>query len=484
MLKALTVALLLLTGWVCPASAQTFGSSLLIGVTGQVYKAGVNSGFDTRDVLLCFVPDVQHLASGKLWVPDQAGKTCSTANPVNATAPSQNSSCTGGFCTQSVYCKTDWRHTDYQLLMNMAYEMTGQWSKMDYSGISGFDSTASFAISPGDHPKCDAIISLGDMTDQPTFALGDPNYVENGNPVVYPDEETGCGGGKCYDSLAHAQQWYAGLSDQTKYEWSSTEAFWNIIDASGIPYLPVKGNHDSKAAYRRLMNRLNFTSKSFYIARETNDEQAWAIKFPTGSGKSFCVVALPDAQIDNIATDGSTAAERSFLTTTTQSANCTGLPTIWVSHEIIDQPTFFTGPLKATFGLAAADAANSNNFMTIAGHYGTPANTMSSIAGGSPTCGATGTSACAYAHFRAYANWQDIPRHPTNVNAPYGSTSQDAIGGMYVMFRIMPQRNLVRYWGWSPYYRTTNMPAEVTAGCGACDIGNFSFAFNFDARYP
>ena len=56
--------------------------------------------------------------------------------------PSQGS-CIGANCEKSPYCKDSWYRTGEILLDNMAYSMTGQWQKIDYSAIKGRDDVQS-----------------------------------------------------------------------------------------------------------------------------------------------------------------------------------------------------------------------------------------------------------------------------------------------------------------------------------------------------
>ena len=70
--------------------------------------------------------------------------------------------------------------------------------------------------------------------------------------------------------------------------------FWKIIRASGVPYLPVPGNHDPPKLFRRLMTSLEFTGAPFFHAQEPSRKQENAIVFKTPTGKSFCALNLTE----------------------------------------------------------------------------------------------------------------------------------------------------------------------------------------------
>ena len=75
----------------------------------------------------------------------------------------------GASCEHSPYCKGTWFDTGRQLLRNLAYDLTGQWEKEDYAGIGELDGATAPRTGPPDHPRCDAILSLGDMIDIPSY---------------------------------------------------------------------------------------------------------------------------------------------------------------------------------------------------------------------------------------------------------------------------------------------------------------------------
>ena len=190
-----------------------------------------------RDTYICLVPDTQGLTivfpTGQ--VPD-----------MNTCQPNQDPAfgCKGSYCQSSPYCKTSWIETHKLMLRNLAYELTGQWEKIDYTEISGGDTTRSHEKTGLDHPRCDLILGLGDITNNPDGVMDVP-----------------------YDQLqTHQQEWKI-----------ATDNLWSIIDASGIPYLASQGNHDSFDAYKRFLGLLATEKKPWFYAMEKTRRASYAI---------------------------------------------------------------------------------------------------------------------------------------------------------------------------------------------------------------
>ena len=134
---------------------------LLLALGGRAAAA------EDRSVYLCFVPDTQHLTSSISGCASGTAAARTTRRPPRCSAT--RFTCSGAYCEHSPYCKGTWFDTGRQLLRNLAYDLTGQWEKEDYKGIGELDGATAPRTGPPDHPRCDAILSLGDMIDIPSF---------------------------------------------------------------------------------------------------------------------------------------------------------------------------------------------------------------------------------------------------------------------------------------------------------------------------
>ena len=406
---------LLLAGLCGDASAGT----LYIGNTG-VGTSTTTTGQDTRDIYLCFIPDTQNQTSQDDQVPNRL--TCAVADD-----------CTGTNCTKSPYCSGEWQGRTSGLLMrNLAYELTGQYSKIDWTEISGNDPTRSFwpnALAP--HPRCDVIISLGDMAD---INDGVDNAGLNINNI----------------GQAGGQQ-----------QWLHVREFWSIINASGIPYLPVRGNHDPANLYRELMETtLNFTSKSFYYAEEPTRDLQYAIKFPTPTGKQFCVIGGNSAVHTYLNADGTE------LAWVNANVGCgANLPTIVVQHEGVDDD----GDLAVSGFLDSVSVADTSGYaFMFAGGHNVPAYSAKSVG-----------TLDGFTRFRFGTDFQECNRHNAGLSSPYGVTPSDGSGDYYTVIRISPERDTVSGYDWSPYWLTTNTDPD-----GCAPTSSINTSFDFDARFP
>ena len=235
-----------------------------------------------RSVYLCFVPDTQHLTSSVVWLLER--NSCRADNKDAPALKATKWTCTpGSSCEHSPYCKGTWFETGRQLLRNLAYDLTGQWAKEDYQGFGELDGATAPRTGPPDHPRCDAILSLGDMIDIPSYPappLFDWTKAFGGTAYVSNDPD--------YGDLPAWQKAQADVIDAD---------FWKIIRASGVPYLPVPGNHDPPKLFRRLLTSLEFTGAPFFHAQEGTRKQENAILFKTPTGKPFCALNLGEGVV-------------------------------------------------------------------------------------------------------------------------------------------------------------------------------------------
>ncbi len=370
-----------------------------------------------RDTIICLIPDTQWLTIGATsgQVPDMS--TCQ---------PSQDPSygCKGEYCKSSPYCKTNWIETHKLLLRNLAYELTGQWEKIDYTEISGGDTTKSHQTKGLDHPRCDLILGLGDITNNPDGVFDFP-----------------------YDKLqTHQDEWKL-----------ATENLWSIIDASGIPYLPSQGNHDSLDAYKRFLGLLGTEKKPWFYTMEKTRRSSYAIKPKLASGLELCVVGL--------SWRGGTGPDRTERAWARDTWGCgANLPTIGVQHS------------GQGWAEIQADPRNAESFFFAHGHWITiPFSAKQYVA----------RAAGGFGFFNFFSNWQargrwdkdDAGPRPMTGNGGRGNTTWDGLGTFYTVVRVSPAEKKVQAWDWSPYFlsRNTRYPFN---GNSSLDVD-----FDFDARY-
>lgn len=391
---------------------------------------------DSRTVYVCFIPDAQNQTS----MDDEAGP------PTGCTATTQ---CVGAYCTQSPYCSVSWQNTGRILTRNLAYDLTGQWSKIDWSAIRGPDNINAHPSGPGNHPRCDIIVGLGDMTDV-------------ADPVVSPDP--------ALSSLTAAEQ----------LQWDIATEFWQIIRASGIPYIPARGNHEVANIYASLMaTTLAFQSNPFFYAVEPTRQYSYAIKVPTATGKSFCIIAQNSGTVS-----GPTSANNTERTWMSNNIGCgSSSPTIIVEHGAVDVNG--TGALlnlgSPSLVSIAANAAKSSVFLFAGGHW-TPACHIDVLCPGQYTYYVT-PGAGGYDYLKLFSNYQEMNRHGNaSVQTPYGLTPSDGAGDYYTVMAVNPIRKSITFTAWSPYWQgLANDPEQIYAGYrNSTD----SYSFDFDARFP
>lgn len=367
-----------------------------------------------RDTYICLVPDTQGLT---------VVNTTGQVPDMNSCKPNPDPAygCKGSHCEASPYCKTNWIETDKLMLRNLAYELTGQWEKIDYSEISGGDATRSHQNAGLDHPRCDLILGLGDITNNPDGVFDWP-----------------------WDKLqTHQQEWQIGLED-----------LWSIIDASGIPYLAVQGNHDSLDAYKRFLGILRVEAKPWFYAMEKTQRVSYAIKVKLPTGHTFCVVGL--------SWRGGTGPDPTERAWAQDTWGCGGdYPTIGVQHS------------GQGWNQIQAGARNGESFFFANGHWiQVPCSTKTFVSRG----GGRG-------YFTFFSNWQTHGRWDRDEGGPpalggnggRGNTTWDGLGTFYTVVRVSPAEKKVQAWDWSPYFLTRTARQPINS--------KLDVDFDFDASY-
>lgn len=397
----------------------------LKGPSGQTIK--VAAFYAYTKVQLCLIPDTQNQTSQD----DEAG-------PIGGcTATSQ---CLAPYCTTSPYCDGSWTNTGRTHLRNQAFAMMNQWSRVDWTRTRGRDTAAqSFLANSPDGHHCDAILSLGDISDvgDATVAL-DPDYA-----TLFPEE---------------------------KLMWDLSFDVWSLIKSSGIPSLPVRGNHDPRLLYRQLMETvMGGTAMPFYYARESTRLINYAILFPTNSGHSFCALALNSSAAAGTAVNNT---ERQWIA---DNIGCgAGLPTILIQHEAISA----TGTLAAggTPSLSAlvGDAANNELFLIVGGHY------VPTVPG---TVSAQTTGAGGFDYWNIFSDYQEMNRHDTGAaSSPQGATPSDGAGDYYTIVTIDPRYSTMIVTPFSPYWQ--RLENDVYAGATVYTTAPVSYTMPFTTRFP
>lgn len=403
-----------------PAYAQTSS----IGGAGS--PIAVSEYAQSRDTYICLIPDTQNLTSSDDHALNGNSEACAV-NPANGGCPTGSA-----YCSASPYCQTSWRQTGRKLLMALANDLIGQWDRIDFRGIGELDKAVSGSASAPDHPRCDIIISLGDMAD-----IDDAVFATN--PT------------------------YAQLSNFERGQIDMVNDFWGVIDRSGIPYLPLQGNHDPNLPFVDTMTtHLNFSAKSFYHSAEPGG-LGYAIKAMTPTGKYFCVIGMPDAstldaetwQRDNVGCGGN-------------------YPTIIAAHEAITESCDLN-----SYGLdTTVDTAGMGELLGIVGGHYTGGSVEASCK--EQQTGTFGADPSAN-YFVFFSNWQELNRHNNGYSPNYGITTSDSGGIYYTVIRISPDTDNIAAWDWSPYWRRRTMDVNTM---GIDYTSSFSTTFDFDARYP
>jgi hypothetical protein len=414
---------------------------LLCGLGGRA------SAGEDRSVYLCFVPDTQHLTSSIQWLRER--NSCRADNPDAPAMRVTGFTCSGAWCEHSPYCKGTWFDTGRQLLRNLAYDLTGQWDKEDYKGIGDLDGATAPRTGPPDHPRCDAILSLGDMIDIPSFPAGPHDFdflaKLGGTAYVMRDPD--------YGDLPEWEKAQADVIDAD---------FWRIIRASGVPYLPIPGNHDPPKLFRRLMSALEFKGAPFFHAQEPSRQQENAILFKTRTGKPFCALNLTEGLVFK-----TTPGELEWVI---ENVGCGGEhPTILLQHGGVYGPQLLTD----TPAVVTGAATRTKEIVIVAGgHWGA----------GSSTKFLRQNAANGARQLLVYSNWQEVPLHAGGAaTKPYGASEVYSGGLYYTIVRIDAAAKQLSAWDWSPYWRSRKMGNVGTNGpaTSAYDVG-----YDFDATFP
>lgn len=446
---ALLVLWLLLSGL---ASASTDGTTLHLGRPQQTILTGVGSGFDNQDLIVCGLADLQNVTSSD----DQI---VVDGMPFDCRPNQAATNCSGDYCRKSPYCTGSWQGSGRLALRNLAYELTNQWGKIDWAPISGPDSQLyglqNHPTQPLDHPRCDVIISYGDMNDISDGYVG---------------------------QLLTKAQYCASSTENACNQFATTTDFWQTIKASGIPFLPLIGNHDPENYYIDLMtNGLNFSALPFYYAKSVSGRE-YAIKF-SAAGRQFCVIGensqstLGNSYIPgdiNISVHTRYATEaanpNSDVSFVRASIGCgANLPTILISHEIpyeilpgpnnmLDDPTF-------------------NELIAVGGGHYVPEFSTEAIA--------TGTAG--FQVFNNSGNWQELDEHGVGLNLPYGNTPSNSGGLYYTVTKLDFARNRVAMNVWSPYWQLNRIyPPNAAAGGSATNYKKTDFtpSPSLSSRFP
>lgn len=429
------------------AAGAALAQSTNIGRSGVVTTNG-GSVLDSRSLRICLLADMQNVVSSPsdAAIPNAAGDC--TTDPTYG--------CRGDFCTQSPYCTVSWRNTASRFMSNLAYDLTGQWDKLDWTGLVGTDNVLTKPNRPLYHQPCDLILSLGDMTDVPN-TLGYGNYVASSAATL--------------DGL--------GLT----YEFETSKAFWHLVDDSGVPYMLHQGNHDPWAWWNTLFTELDIENKSYFYTREPTYGLSYAILVPTGWGKSVCVVGIgfSDTFYDGVAQPTRGA---DILTWATSTVGCgADHPTIIIAHSQVgeDGEPYSTGAVPQVITLTGiapgtypGTAGVSEIFMIAGGHH------VSTDSSKTSYTGLFGVSADATV-YGYYSNWQETSRHNTTI--PYGPSEKESNGAWYTIVELQPDRDRICAFDWSPYWQ---VPNGGTANGQTAGIGTSAGcqAFDFDARYP
>lgn len=442
-------ALLLIVGllWAPWATAQTtYGNSAIWGV--GISQSG-GSGRNAKDFRICLLPDMQNVVNTTAFAGVPNPETdCTTTG----------SGCVEPYCSKSPYCSVSWRRTADRFMENLAYELTGQWDKIDWTGVTGTDNVITKPGRALNQQPCNLILSLGDMTDVPNnFGYGD--YIDNTN-----DQLTTLGYRPDMDTSLH---------------------FWSLINDSGVPYMLAQGNHDPWVWWEEYFTKLDIEGKSYFYQREPTWGLSYAILVPTALGKPVCVVQIGfsdtfyDAGAPGEATRGA-----DVLAWATSVVGCAAnYPTVLIAHSQVGEDgephTSGTVPQVVTLtgiapGTYPGTAGASEIFMIAGGHH------LSTDSEKVSYTGLFGVDADATV-LGFYSNFQETLRHSTN--APYGQAEKESNGVWYTVVTIQPEQDRVCGHDWGIYWQTTQ---GGTANGQTAGIGTSAGCqtFDFDARFP
>jgi len=409
-----------------------------------------------RDIHICLVPDTQN----------QAGATDSAVVLPDSTCrvdPAKGS-CTGKYCEKSPYCTGSWYQTGEILLNNAAYSMTGQWEKIDYSAIKGRDRVLSKQSHSLDHPRCDMILGLGDMMDitDPRTKLCTPAALDNK------------GGTDSY------------------HQYEAIEGFWKIIKASGVPFLPLRGNHDPEDCFTKLMTALDFESLDFYYSKSSSGRtpgsdgsgksdgavlagQSYAIKAEI-DGRTLCAVGVQDA-VANDVWPGPAMTDVAFCDA---AIGCGGnFPTLLISHGAILPSGAIDNSGDRALGTlrdgCVRDPNNAEVFVVAGGHWTDPVTTSVKSSEVIPETGER--------VWKLFSNWQEMNRHNGGSRSqPEGVTASDGQGGVYTVITISPEKKKICAHDWNPYWQSRSERGNGQAP-GLIAMSELCEDFDFDARF-
>lgn len=442
---ALLVPWLLLSGL---AYAGTDGTTLHLGRPQQTIITGVGSGFDNQDLIVCGLADLQNVTSSD----DQI---VVDGMPFDCRPNQAATNCSGEYCRKSPYCTGSWQGSGRLALRNLAYELTNQWGKIDWTPISGPDSQIyglqNHPTQPLDHPRCDVIISYGDMNDISDGYVG---------------------------SLLTKAQYCAVSTENACTQFATTTDFWQIIKASGIPFLPLIGNHDPENYYIDLMtNGLNFSALPFYYAKSPSGRE-YAIKF-SAAGRQFCVVGensqstLGTGYLTGYANyDAAIADPNSDVSFVRASIGCgANLPTILVQHETPYEFITLAGSRSMV-----DDVAFNELILFMGGHFVPEFNTQ-----------VVGTGTAGFQVFDHSGDWQELDEHGIGFNLPYGNTPSNSGGLYYTVTKLDFARNRVSMNVWSPYWQLNRIyPPHAAAGGSPTNYKKTDFtpSPSLSSRFP
>jgi hypothetical protein len=284
---------------------------------------------------------------------------------------------------------------------------------------------------------------------------------------------------------------HAGPTD-SYHQYEAIEGFWQIIKASGIPFLPLRGNHDPEACYTKLMTALDFESLPFYYSKSTSGRapssdgsgksdgavlsgQSYAIKAEI-AGKTFCAVGVQDA-VANDMWPGPAMTDVAFCDAAIGCGG--GFPTLLTSHgavhptgEIDDSGDPALGRLRSG---CVADPNNGELFAVAGGHYTSP---VKSSFKGSEVIPETGQRV-----WKFFSNWQEMNRHNGGKPSwPGGVTASDSQGGVYTVITISPSEKKICAHDWNPYFQTRSERGNGQEP-GLIAMSELCEPFDFDARF-
>jgi len=276
------------------------------------------------------------------------------------------------------------------------------------------------------------------------------------------------------------------------HQYEAILGFWKIIAASGIPFLPLRGNHDPEDCFSKLMATLEFDSLPFFHAKSSSARppefdgpnvqfrpvlagQSYAIKAEI-DGRTFCAVGVQDA-VTNEEYPGPAMTDVAFCDA---AIGCGGdFPTLLTSHgavhpsgQIDDAGDPRLGALRRG---CVADPNNAELFVVAGGHWTSP---VRSSFKGSERIPETGQRV-----FKLFSNWQEMNRHNGGKPSwPHGVTASDSQGGVYTVITISPSEKTICAHDWNPYFQTRSEKGNGQEP-GGIAMTELCEAFDFDARF-